>query len=972
MGDSLGEIMTQNCFKEVSDFEEKVKNGELNIVFLYDNGANPKHPVGGKYAYKSYNDIIDPANENRNLGIGLPKQVTDDVFLCVIDIDGDSGKFENIQDIEETKVGTRQLLFDVIKEKMKDYGLNPMYVTTASNGFHIYIYVTQSTHKQHGFNRFSYPKQDIINNKLINTTAVDDYPILQKLLGRKMGGSSIEIFTQGSYVVAPGSVINGNKYRVLPDGAQKFEDISVYGTKPIQELLKDILMDSFFTFEESLPTLDYNYEIQNENHDLLPRNIKAIGNLIIKAWPLIDGQKQEATLALGGFLYKMNVSEKSIMDIGNYVIDNKNNPHFFKQSDEVERTSGFMTSLLHDSKEKAEDKKTNGLTFLKSLFEGKMPTNELSKVLWLNTRPSSHSFLPNGSFADEFEKIKIDFEHKNISHYDMRKGKWNDEIGGYEPPSIKKNKTIHHCLDNFEYIDDISSPYESDMINKKISFTTTNELQEEVKHIFQNTQDMFRHYSELPGAHIKHSEIVLRHIINEYERIGLIEEVEGSSNPGIYLSRDETKMRKFIRTKGGIEEVEPRLPSKEELTSALQLLSQINDVYPWEDDKFGVFIKLGLILPYGYIFKNHFNDFFRGIILYGEAGTLKSTSADLIESISVPQECIKLHKKWYITSGSDLRTEFRIGRALDRHSYPIVVNECEGTFSDVNNRELIKNAISDLVVREPGGDNPQTYYSRGIPILTANELPSAVETSGISRRFLVLNFIEKERGDIPEVIEKMQFLNENGKRNSRFKELICIGDFVFYTLSNHLEYFYSTPQEIADKVIKDMIDYTGLPLKWLLEPKFEEHQKNDREEESQTELEMTINVIKKPFIEKKTRFFGRNISEEKILESMLGNDYSYIYRVKNRRSNGIIITSLIKDEVSKRYYNYTKSISSKRLAELMNAQLNLENEVFYASNKITCVDGSRKRGIFIEWGDFCNIMGLDADMETEIDLSEIS
>ena len=70
-----------------------------------------------------------------------------------------------------------------------------------------------------------------------------------------------------------------------------------------------------------------------------------------------------------------------------------------------------------------------------------------------------------------------------------------------------------------------------------------------------------------------------------------------------------------------------------------------------------------------------------------------------------------------------------------------------------------------------------------------------------------------------------------------------------------------------------------------------------------------------------------------------------------------MITSLIKDEVSKRYHKYSKSISSKRLAELINSQLDLKNEVFYADNKMSCTDGSRKRGVFIEWGDFCRMVG---------------
>lgn len=948
----------QKCFQEVEDFEEKVKNHDLNVIFLHDDSTTPKRPVGNKYNYQSYSDIIKETNINRNLGIGFPQKVTKDLFLCVIDIDGDSQYCVDVDQKEELKVATRRFLFEVIKNKMDEYGLKPMYVKTANDGYHIYLYITQSTHKQHGFQKFMYPTKEILSNNILGKDFLKELPILNKAANKKMGTKSIEIFTQGAYVVAPGSVINGKKYTLLGGGAQRFEDISIYGEKTIQDFLEDIFLESFFQLtQEDISPTSSNYTVKSEYHDLEPHNIRNIGDLIIKAWPLIDGQKQEATLALGGFLYKMQVSEESIRAIGDYVIDNKNNPNFFKHDDETERTSGFMTSLLHDTKAKEDDKKTNGLTFLKSIFEGKISSNELSKTLWLNSRPMSHSFLPNNSIAKDFVEIKIDFDRHNITAYNLKQGAWNEDEEKFDKPVVKTNQIIFHSLDDFKYLDDISSPYESNVIYKKTSFVTTNELGMSQKYIFENTEDMIHNYNSIPGAHVPSSENILRHIINEYERIGLIEEIEDSSNPGIYFSRDGETLRRFILTEKGIEELKPECPDKQDLINALEMLTKINEVYPWEENKFGAFIKLGLLLPYGYVFKSHFNDFFRGIILYGEAGTLKSTAADLITYMSMPEKCIKLHKKWYITSGSELRTEFRIGRAVDRHSYPVVVNECEGTFSDVDNRELIKNAITDIVIREPGGDNPRTYYSRGIPILTANELPEEVETSSIARRFLVLNFLAKERGDIPEVIEKMQFLNEDGKRNSRFKELSVIGDFVYYTLSNNLEFFHSSPQEISDKVVNEMIKFTGLSLDWLLDPAFTSFEDSERQDEDQGELEMAMNIIRKPFLDKKNRLYGRNIPDTQILEDMFGNEYPYIFRVSTKYDDGILITPLIKSYIKKEYRGYSKSVSVARLTELMNSQLDFEHPIEYTRK--TCVIGGRKRGIYMSWVDFLALVGAN-------------
>lgn len=976
MTENTKKSINQKCLKEVSDFEEKIKNKELNVLFLHDDAVNPKHPYGGKYNYQSYDAVTAPENANRNLGIGFPKTVTSSVFWCGIDIDGDTKYVDDISEKDQMKEATRRFLFEMIKSRLEERGIKAMYVKTANNGFHIYLKITQSTHKQHGYEKFLYPGLVKYSLNHLHKDFMKEYPILGKVAGKRLGTKSIEVFTQGAYLIAPGSEINGRKYELLPDGAQTFDEVSTYGESTIQELLEDILISNQFDYSPKVVQVSDNHgdSVQMEKHDLEERNIKSIGELMLKGLPLISGEKHDAILSLGGFLSTMNVSEQSIIDIGNYIIDNNKDPTLFSHDDETERTTGLMTTLLHDIREgDGEGKAKRGLTYLKKIFEGIIPLNELSKVLWLNSRPSSHSFYPDGTLAETFYKVKIDFEHKKMQYLDLKRGKWNEEKGEFDQHRIMKVNTVYHSLDNFEYIDDLSSrSYKPDVTKKKLSFVTKNEKGELKRYIFEDTEDMLRKYPSLEGAHGPRSQELLKHIVNEYERIGLIVEIEGSSKPGIYLSRDGKTIRKFITTKNGVEEVKPEKPDKSKLINALKLLSKVNEVYPWEGDKFGVFVKLGLILPYGYMFKNSFNDFFRGIILYGEAGTLKSTAADLIEHISVPRESRLLEPKNYITSGSDLRTEYRIGRALDRHSYPIIVNESEGTFSNVDNRELIKNAISDIVIREPGGDNPQTYYARAIPILTANELPSAVETSAISRRFLVLNFLEKERGDTDEVIEKMQFLNENGIRNSRFTEFEIIGDFVYYTLSKNIHYFHEGPQKICDNIIRDMEQYTGLELNWLSSPKFDKYQSNDREDEAGNEIEMILDVLKKPFTNNKKRFYGRPITEEQILEEMIGTDYSYIYRVNSKQSNGVLIGPLIKNEVSRKYPRHSKSISQKRLAELINSQLELSDKVHYAENKMTCTDGTRRRGVYIEWEDFCSIMNVKKTKNNGFNIQALS
>lgn len=956
------------CFNEVSDFEEKVRDGELNILFLYDDDFprtektkdnGPKHPIGGKYNYVSLSDVYSSEyNQQRNLGIGLPKELPEgqDKYLCIIDVDGDDTHVSNDSEKVECKRGTRLFFFELLKKGFEKRGIKPMYISTANHGFHIYIYITQTSNTSHGFKNFEYPRLTM-NDSISTSSSISEYPIIRNIAGQRVENKALEIFTRGAYVVAPGSQINGVKYELLSEGAQAFSEISTYDEKNIEDLVREILEDNGFVYNAPVVLANENtiYSTQN-THDLKELNVQKIGDLVLELWPLIDGSKQIATLSLGGFLYHMGVSESSLIDIGNYVVDNAPQG-LFKGSPEHERTVGFMTALLHDVREQSTDKKTNGLTFLKELFYGKTSMMHLTKTLWLNSRPYSHEFYPSGSDARRYSKVCIDFGNHLITQYSMVQGKYDKETDSYGSPVVDSQRIIFHSLDDFLYIDDISSPPEPNVVYKPISFVATNELGVPKKYIFDNTDEMFNKYGSIPGAHDKNTDITLRHIINEYERIDLIGEIESSKNPGIYLSRDQTKLRRFIKTADGIVEEEPKCPEKDDLISALKLLKKINNVFPWHEDKFATFIKLGLILPYSYLIKQNYGHFIRGILLYGEAGTLKSTAGDLIEYMHVPEECILLDKKWYIASGSDWATEYRIGRGLDLHSYPTVVNEVEAMFSNVDNRELIKNAIDDVATREPGND--KRYFARSNPILTANNLPDVVETSNISRRFLVLKFTMSERGDTKEVLDSLAFLNVDGKVNARFTELKTIGDFIYYILSENISFFWKNTQDLCDAVISEMASYSGENLDWLLQPSFESYTQYEREDEVQNELEMVITVLREPFL-RANRIVGFNGGpSEQSLNNYVKNEASCVFRIDSAKYNGVLITQSIKKEIQKKYPDYPKTINLDRLSELFNYGLTLSEETTKKRLKVN--NTSRKRGVFMQWIDFCAIFGINLE-----------
>ena len=441
----------------------------------------------------------------------------------------------------------------------------------------------------------------------------------------------------------------------------------------------------------------------------------------------------------------------------------------------------------------------------------------------------------------------------------------------------------------------------------------------------------------------------------------MIGTIERSKIPGIYLSRDKKQLRRFIYHEGEIIEVSPQIPSKIDLINALELLKQINDAYPWFDDKFATFVKLGMLLPYGYVFKSEFGSFIRGIILYGEAGTCKSSASELIEYMNVPAESIKSRELDYLVPGSEFSTVFRMGKPLSLHSYPIAIEEVENVFNDPEKRDLIKNSITRRFIRNPGGE--EEYYARAIPVFSANELNDEIEKSGMFRRFLILNFISGERGDKEEVEEALSFLNENGVRNSRFKELYVISEYIFYNLANHLEYFALNPQQIIDSILNDMSAYTEMDLSWLIEPQFDKYYQTDRSAEDQAEFSMVLDTLKYYFKNSiKMSGVASNVGEQ-FLENLIDDKYSYIFRIKNSKTNGVLITSDF-NKSYKKIYPEAKKISIDRLIELLNESLDLKIPVAKARMKPANLK-KRIIGVFMEWGDFCNIFNIKTNEEAE-------
>lgn len=946
----------------ISDFEDYIRSGKIRIIKLSSDPSNPKRPLKDIYEYIRLEDL---EFFEGNIGISFPKKEEinqDEPFLIAIDIDGDTQYIhDELKPILKNQ--TRFLLFNIIKDGLIKRGIKAMYVRTPTDGYHIYLWTLKSTFTQHGFNSLLFPDSLAFSadfyKKLANEHDMSLIPAIHK---NRMSNKAIEIFSQATMIVAPGATIGDRQYEVLDDGAQRFGDISIIQEKPVEDLVFEILEDHFFVYSHT--ETEYKDIPEDNQHDLTEDNIKNIGNLILEYWPEIDGEKQEASLALGGFLNAQGVSQQSIIDIGEYVLTHQKTK-LFRGSDEYERQSGFIPSLLHDSKSKTSEKRT-GLTSLSEKFFEKKDISRFKKILWMNTA-LRHTFYPAGQDTEKYPKLIMDFEHKQTKLYGVKKKR--DKEGNIFPLN-ETSYRIGHVPLSISYINDLSGKPQLYNENKpiKIKIETKNGLQYE--YIFPSTDALLNKYNSLPHCHVENGKKIGSFIFREYEDLSLIDTIDSSSRPGIYPNTQQNGLRKFVETKNGLEEVEPILPNKDELINSLNFLKEIRDVYPWHNEKFATIIKLGMILPYGYTYKILNGNYIPGIVLSGDAGTLKSSAGELITSLSFPIDEI-LNKEHYIMGGSEVKSEYRFGRAFDRGSYPIVLNECEDTFMNRDNVELVKNAISGDLIREPSGNDPKAYYAIAVPIITVNNKPDSMDVSDFSRRFLSIEFVNSERGDTKEMIDKLEFLNVDGKMNYRFRELSIIGDYIYYCLHNHITYFHYQPQDIIDSVLRDMEAYTGVDLSWIIEPQISSMKDDTREEESTSELIMGINLLY-DYIAEKIGVNNRHLINPNQMDPInikhgLRQGDPFISTVDS--NNGVLIfTRSFAQQFRTKYYDYNKKMRLNQFIDLLN-QSGLCDEI--KDNRMQRkVNKKPLRGLFLTWEELFTLLNIgDDDDDGEDNLS---
>ena len=298
---------------------------------------------------------------------------------------------------------------------------------------------------------------------------------------------------------------------------------------------------------------------------------------------------------------------------------------------------------------------------------------------------------------------------------------------------------------------------------------------------------------------------VLSIMINAFESNGQLIVKNDVDTPGFYFIEGMIRQYNSINTNHP-KPIFDQTKTCCELLDILQLKFKNKDVLP-------TIVKWSIVAPFNYILKQVHKKWMKWLYPYGWSNTGKSTLGDICCCVWNRYE-----DKDATLSFTAVDTKARLGEALSRSTYPLVVNEVAQLNDEHRNKdmvEMIKTAITDLNARKKFVN--KTIYT-DIPsfspcILTGNSVPPS--DTGFRRRIIPITFTEKDQYSKDEIIEFEKLFHERVKHELRY-----LGDFaVNYIMEHQQELLLDGKKdwkEVAEIILTEM--YKSIqkePPEWI-------------------------------------------------------------------------------------------------------------------------------------------------------------
>ena len=761
------------CFKVIPDLLEYVASGEIVLVPLHENSKQPLYKEWNTRDY-ALNDIADYLY---NMGILITPGIG------VVDIDGSEGINP------ETKKDSRAVLGKMLIEEFKDEAL---IVETANYGFHIY---------------FRYDKGFEIEDAHALSQSFqysDTFPV-EELRNAHLG-NAIEIFAKGTknrQLVFVGSKISDREYRLLADGVQRIKDIAVIND--IEERIEKVLLLAGFT-TYTPPAAVFNTGKSGADkykHPIPPYFMDRLADYIIEILQFnYNNGKHMAVLYLGGYLSNY-ITTESLAELG-YTILSKVPKGFFKDD------SAFIHTLTKSEERKESNVGIAGGNALYNQYVEPMGISNdvfFGRIAFLSG--GKFMFYPSGTSAGSFKRVEFDQYHNRV----------NVATCGYD----KDKNIVTRALTNELNIiitrveEQINPLRPNDARNYVVYYVHGKDTEESSVSGTKFTDifnDILNRVGVVGGSGARYC---INNIITRYRELGLVDRVETSPIPGIMYVNNELRRYDVDGNQVEIKYVNP--------APALELLDEIRQIIPWDDNKFGHVVRAGLGLPFRQVFRE-FGIPSKYLLLGGEGGSYKSTCAELL--LNFYEDVYLAGPYANVFSAGDVSTEYRLGEKYERSLNGFVVNEIATMVNDPSLLEILKAAIEGVVARQTHSD---VYYSYQTAILTANV--DLANNSAFLRRTESFYMHEQDR-ITPKIEQQLRdLLNIKGQKNIRFKELRAIGDFCVYTIKENLEKLETmTLEDVRFFLVDELQKQTDIDLSYMKAIEYDQQEALEEEVDS--------------------------------------------------------------------------------------------------------------------------------------------
>lgn len=300
----------------------------------------------------------------------------------------------------------------------------------------------------------------------------------------------------------------------------------------------------------------------------------------------------------------------------------------------------------------------------------------------------------------------------------------------------------------------------------------------------------------------RYGEDVITASLNMFSQQGLAEMKTDIETPGFFYN---TETKTILSAKYDIE-----MPDKEEIRQGLRVLEEFASWYEDINVKLATIFKWGLVAPFGFAKKQMGSKWIPWLFLYGQPGSGKSRLGQMVLYMwGDPDDGTNN------LGGGSFDTEARIGGALSKSTFPILVDEPAGVFAKDGLVEIIKNAVMKTVVRSRYRVGHLGTVPSYCPVILTSNVFSPPD-GAFSRRMETLSFTHNEAKSQDEMDHfDNTFLMDSPKR-CKLNALKTITQVVAIEIIANPELLEKDWQDLADTLIRMIyLDVGERPPEWI-------------------------------------------------------------------------------------------------------------------------------------------------------------